>query len=111
MTYHVVVIRRADRDVRKTAAWIRQRSRDGADRWLAAFHQAAAALVDDPESCSLAEEYEQFPAYTLRQFLFKTRRGRKYRGLFTVVGHDVRVLRVRGPGQDLVTPDDVGLGE
>jgi len=51
MTYHVVVTRRADRDLRETAAWIRQRSRDGADRWLAAFHQAAAALVDDSTNC------------------------------------------------------------
>ena len=43
----------------------------------------------------------------VRQALFKTRRGRIYRMLFTIVGNEVRILRVRGPGQAPVVADDV----
>lgn len=109
MTYRVRMQRLAKRDVRTTTDWIAERSPDGADRWVDALNRALESLRSDPESYSLAEEYEEFPSQTLRQFFFKTRRGRKYRGLFTVVGNEVRVLRVRGPGQDLVTPDEVEL--
>jgi hypothetical protein len=41
--------------------------------------------------------------YPVQQFLFKTPRGRKYRILYTIVGDEVRVLHVRGPGQDVIT--------
>jgi len=34
-----------------------------------------------------------------RQFFFKTPHGRTYRGVFTVVDDEIRVLRVRGPGR------------
>jgi hypothetical protein len=34
---------------------------------------------------------------------------RKYRGLFTVVDDEIRLLHVRGAGQDLMTPGDIEL--
>ena len=37
----------------------------------------------------------------------KTRRGRPYRLLFTLDDCEVRVLHVRGPGQDLVSADEL----
>ena len=88
---------------------IAERSAEGAERWLDALEKALDSVANSPESYSLAEEADAFPHHTIRQFFFRTRRGRTYRGLFTVVGKEVRVLRLRGPGQDLVAPEDVAL--
>jgi hypothetical protein len=43
----------------------------------------------------------------VRQVLFKTKRGRAYRAVFHVEGNDVYLLRVRGPGQAPIRPDDL----
>lgn len=42
----------------------------------------------------------------IRQLLFRTRKGRTYRALFDIQGKTVRVLRIRGPGQQLLAPED-----
>lgn len=39
--------------------------------------------------------------------MFKTRKGRKYRVLFTIQDQTAIILHVRGPGQDLLDPDDL----
>lgn len=38
----------------------------------------------------------------LRETYFKTRHGRRYRIVFTIIGTEVRVLRIRAPGQRLL---------
>lgn len=43
----------------------------------------------------------------LRQVIFKTRAGRRYRFVFTVVDDEMRILRVRGPGQPGLTADEM----
>ncbi len=43
-----------------------------------------------------------------RPFFFKTPHGRTYRGVFTIVDDEIRVLRVRGPGQPSLEPDELG---
>jgi hypothetical protein len=43
----------------------------------------------------------------VHQFFFKTRSGRVYRGLYTIDGEDALILRVRGPGQADVQPDEL----
>lgn len=45
--------------------------------------------------------------FDLRQALFKTPRGRVYRAVFFIEGDQVFILRVRGPGQAPVRPDDL----
>lgn len=109
MTFRVIVHRRAQRDVRGIESWIRSRSIEGAAKWREAFQHAAASLVNTPESHSLADENDHFPENTIRQFFFKTPRGRKYRGLFIVDNMKIRVLRVRTPDQDLITREDIDL--
>ncbi len=52
-------------------------------------------------SCGLAPESELFPE-EIRQYFFKTRRGRPYRLLITITNSQVQLLHVRGPGQDLL---------
>jgi hypothetical protein len=62
------------------------------------------ALKTDPESRPVAAE-GRVSGHLVRQQLFQTRKGRPYRMLFTVVVAEqtVRVLHVRGPGQDAVS--------
>ncbi len=88
MTLKVRILPRAERDVQQIFGFIASRSADGALRWWDAFQDSAAALVREPASYGLAPE-SGMGGYELRQFLFKTRRGRTYRGIFTVVGSEV----------------------
>ena len=82
-------------------------SPDGAVRWWFAFDEAVHKLTDHPLDCGLAPESETL-RFQLRQFLFKTRRGRRYRGVFVVIGDEVRVLRIRGPGQPPLERNELG---
>ena len=43
----------------------------------------------------------------IRQRIFKTRRGLPYRILFVVRGDVIYLLHVRGPGQDLMAPEEM----
>jgi plasmid stabilization system protein ParE len=105
----VVKLRRAEADVRVIAIWLAERSRDGAARWLEALETALDRLSENAESCSEADEADVVPEHVLQQFLFRTRRGRTFRGVFTIVGDEVRVLRIRGPGQAPLTADELNL--
>ena len=98
MTLKLNIFPRAEKDAQHIFEWIRERSPDGAVRWWRAFEEAAKKASRSPLTHGLAPENGDVP-YELRQFLFKTRRGRTYRGVFVVVEDEVRVLRVRGPGQ------------
>ena len=98
MTFRVVLLHGAQRDVEHIYDWIAARSQGGAGRWYAAFLGAANSLVESPESCSIAPEGEEFEL-TIRQRFFRPRRGRVYRILFLLVEGEVRIIRVRGPGQ------------
>jgi plasmid stabilization system protein ParE len=103
----VRILPRAEQDAAHIFAYISEHSPDGAIRWWEAFECAIAALgSSNSEAYSIAPEND-LTDLTLRQFLFKTRRGKTYRGIFTVVGAEIRVLRVRGPGQAPVDPEDL----
>ncbi len=43
----------------------------------------------------------------VRQILFKTKRGRIYRAVIHLAGVDVYILRIRGPGQAPIGPDEL----
>lgn len=107
MTYRLSIQPPAKRDVDHIYDWLRQYSPDGADRWFAAFEKASRGVLRHPEGYGLALE-DELVEDTLRQFLFKTRRGRTYRGVFVVVVDDeVGILRVRGPGQAPLEADEM----
>lgn len=106
MTYTVAILRRAQADVDHIYDWIAERSPSGAIRWYAAFLEATRRLRDRPFACAVAPESQELDL-EVRQLLFKTRRGRAYRLLFSVVAAELRVLRVRGPGQAPVTRGDL----
>lgn len=98
MAFTVRVLRRAAADADAIYQWIAKRSNSGAARWYQAFLDALIALERDAPISGLAPEAKRL-RIDLRQRLFKTTRGRNYRMLFVMVGSEVRVLRVRGPGQ------------
>jgi len=105
--FRVHELRRAQADVRSIAHWLAQRSPQGAQAWLRAYDEMISRLEQKPESCGLAMESKDCDL-DVRQALFKTRRGRVYRSLFLIDNQDVYILRVRGPGQAPVEPDELG---
>jgi plasmid stabilization system protein ParE len=106
MSLPVRILHRAQVDADDIYEWIAKRSPAGAVRWYSAFRAAAASLDKQHERCAQAPESESV-GYDVRQRFFKTRRGRTYRLLFTIVQDEVRILRVRGPGQAPVTREDL----
>lgn len=106
MTFRLRILPRAERDAQHFFDWLASRSYDGAVRWWFALDDAIHKLIEHPHDYGLAPESESVRC-ELRQFLFKTRRGRRYRGVFTVIGDEVLVLRIRGPGQIPLAPDEL----
>lgn len=97
---------KARRDIREILDFITDRSPEGAQRWWDAFRIAAARATSHPEQCALAPE-GSLVDQELRQFFFKTRRGKKYRAIFTIAGNELLILRVRGPAQGPLAGDDL----
>lgn len=106
MEYRIKVLGLASRDVQEQFDFIRRRSHAGAVAWYDAYLTALGRLKVDPLGPGRAPE-DQHVEEEIRQFFFKTRRGNRYRILYTIVSNEVRVLRVRGTGQDLLESVDV----
>jgi len=110
MSFLVRVLRCADQEVQDILHFIAKErmAPEGARAWYRAYEAALERLAEAARTLPLAAENE-FVNYEVRQILFKTRKGRTYRGLFTIVGEEVRLLHVRGPGQDVLKGEQVGL--
>jgi plasmid stabilization system protein ParE len=106
MKYRVVALRRADADVRHITRWIAQRSPQGAQSWLDAYEALLERLAEHPDSCPAAFEDPEC-SIPLKEALFRTRHGRTYRAVFTIAGDEVRILRIRGPGQPTLQDDEL----
>jgi plasmid stabilization system protein ParE len=106
MTFRVHLTGAAREDVRGILRWINERSPAGAQAWFRRWREALKALRHRADELALAPESEGHDE-AIRQFIFRTRRGRPYRALFVVRGNTVFVLHVRGPGQDLLRPDEL----
>ena len=108
MTFSVKTLPKAEDDIRSIANYIYERSPQGCQAWLDAFRQARMRLVENADVYGAAIEDQHFDI-EIRQALFKTKHGRVYRLLFTINEADVKILRVRGPGQAPVNPAEIGL--
>ena len=98
MSFVVRILRRASSDVDRIFRWLEVRSPGGAARWYAAMLSALASLETEPLRHGIAPESKALRR-EIRHRFFKTPHGRVYRVLFVIVDDEVRVLRVRGPGQ------------
>jgi hypothetical protein len=75
-------------------------------RWVNRFGEVLASLEENPRRQPVAPESEEFPE-EIRHITFSTRKGRTYRALFLIVEDEVRVLRIRGPGQHTLSADEI----
>ncbi|MGP0064456.1 MAG: type II toxin-antitoxin system RelE/ParE family toxin [Isosphaeraceae bacterium] len=98
MTYGVTVLARARKDIQSIHDWLAERSPSGAERWLDHFEEATEILRRNPFVAPIAPESKHFEV-EIRHMIFRTPSGRPYRAIFIVIEDDVRILRVRGPGQ------------
>lgn len=106
MTVNVRVLPRAEEDAFAVFDYIARHPRRRV-RWWRAFEAAVTTLaVTNPAGYSLAPE-DDLTDQTLRQFFFRTKQGRTYRGVFTVVDQAVVVLRIRGPEQAPANPEEL----
>ncbi len=103
MEFRVVITAPADRDFRDHLKWIRGRSLQGADNWRARIISAIRALQKNPEQHAPARESAAFPV-TIRCMLVGKRRS-AFRILFHIADDEVRVLAIRRPAQDFLSPD------
>ncbi len=97
---------KAKQDKHSIFRWLYERSPAGAFTWLDAYDSLAERLKQDAATFGLAPESANCE-FEVRQALFKTRRGRVYRALFLIEGTEVFILRVRGPGQAPVIPQEI----
>lgn len=106
MTFQVNLVPRAAEDVDEILGWIRRRSPSGAETWKRRWMAVLDDLARSADRASLAAESDDHRE-PIRQILFKTRRGRFYRALFVIRGNLVYVIHVRGPGQNLLSVDEL----
>ena len=106
MTFVVGELPKARQDKDSIFRWLHERSPGGAFAWLESYDALIARLTHDAAMFGLVPENADCEL-EVRQGLFKTRGGRVYRALFFVEGEDAFVLRVRGPGQAPVIPNDM----
>jgi plasmid stabilization system protein ParE len=106
MSLRLRILPRAEADAQHIFDYICERSTQGASAWWVAFEDAAHRAVSDATRFAFAPE-DSSTELELRQVLFSTRHGRTYRFIFTIVGDELRILRVRGPGQPPLASDEL----
>jgi plasmid stabilization system protein ParE len=106
MNFSVHELPKARADKRSIFEWLFERSPRGARTWLDAYDDILRRLEDHAASFGEALENEDC-VIDVKQAFFKTSRGRVYRVLFFIDDADAYVLRVRGPGQAPVEPDEL----
>lgn len=104
------MLRVAQTDMDSLVGWIAQRSPKGAERWIEALAAVVADLARNPFEFGLAYE-KVFRSDEVREVFFKTAHGNRYRLLFVVVGEEVRILRVRAPGQRSLRLRDIAFDD
>ena len=110
MTYRVELTEQAEHDVDHILGWISNRSPQGAATWSRRFDKVLSKLRTSPDRGQLPPENNDHDA-EIRHIVFKTRRGRPYRAVFVIRDDMVLVLHVRGPGQDIMRPDELRFPE
>jgi toxin ParE1/3/4 len=106
MRFTVRILPRAEQEYNSCLDYIASRSKAGATAWANAYRKALGRLRDNADTCPLATEND-WTGFEVRDILFRTRRGRQYRILFTIVESTLWIMHVRGPGQDFVGPDEI----
>ena len=104
-TFSVRVVAAAQQDADAIFAWITSHSPEALRRCTLHFSWPPVVVAIEPFRHAAVPEAATVSA-DVRQRLFRTRRGRLYRLLYVVVESEVRILRVRGPGQPELAQTD-----
>lgn len=105
MTYRVVIMPRAESDLRTIYRYIRDQAPRAARDWLKRARQTASSLAHCPERCALAPEGGSFDQ-PIGELLFGAGNRGTYRFLFVVVDDAVYVLHVRHGSMLPLSPDE-----
>lgn len=101
------ILARARADINHVFDWLERRSKKGAATWYEALFRAVERIVENPEGFLTASESLSRWHRQIHQALFKTPRGRRYRIIFELTESEIRLLRVRGPGQPALRRRDL----
>lgn len=108
MTYSVQLTANAQRNLREILSYLKEHSPSGAAAWYRRWLDVLDSLETVAGGCGPTAESPGHDV-DLRQINFKTRRGLPYRAIFTLRDDECLILHVRGPGQDLVSPDEMRI--
>jgi plasmid stabilization system protein ParE len=107
MSHRVVITGPAQRDIDQAVTWWSEhRSSEQAERWYNQIYPAIATLAEQPDRYPTSPEADLLPT-GLRQLHFGSGRRTTHRIVFTIVGWEVRVLRVRHVAQQNLTTEDL----
>jgi plasmid stabilization system protein ParE len=93
MTYEVVVMPEAQKEMERAYEWLAARTPQHAPEWYNGLLDALYSLEDLPARCPLAQE-SRHTGGNVRQLLYGDRR-HAYRILFEIVGNEVHVHEIR----------------
>ena len=106
MSLDVVVMPRAESDLRQsTEWWANNRDAEQAGRWWYGILEKIESLAENPERCPLARENPKHPC-ELRELHFGLGSRTTHRILFTIRPDKVVVVAVRHAAQDDWNPND-----
>jgi len=108
MKFHVEMTAQAGRDLDEILSWIAKRSPQGAATWHQRWLEVLNYLESSADKASLAPEDADHDQ-AIRNVVFKTRRGRRYRIILTIQNEVVYALHIRGPGQNLLSAAELKL--
>ena len=106
MSLDVIVMPRAERDLREsTKWWTENRSSEQATRWWDGILEAIETLSKNPQRCPLARENNKYP-YELREMHYGAGSRPTHRVLFTIRLDKVVVVSVRHAAQQDFDSDE-----
>jgi plasmid stabilization system protein ParE len=105
MAYRVVIMPRAEHDLRTIYQYIRRNAPRAGNDWLRRARKAASSLARYPERCPLAPE-SAASEEPIRELLLGSGNRGTYRFLFTVAEQIVYVLHVRHGSMLTLSPDE-----
>lgn len=107
MKYRVVYTTRSNLELQKAALWwAENRSPAQAEKWLACFQAAIAALNENPERHGRAREDEYFDV-TLRELYFGLGSKPTHRAVYEIRQDQVIIHAIRHGAQRDIAPDDL----
>jgi plasmid stabilization system protein ParE len=106
MPYEVVFLSEAQQDLDLIAGYLATHFSLGLTRWFDALEETIVDLEQHPLRYARAPE-DHLVSAPIQSLTFQPKAGKRYRLVFTIVENEVRVLRILGPGHDLLRADEL----